>query len=223
MKIKIAPEKLRIILIMTAVLLALALPLMFLLEDFVRDAIIVPLGYYVWYIGVILDALPQSCMLGLLLAFLIYLAFKSLGRSRETVRKPPANDRQLPGHVRVWTERINLVSQGSYSRERFQHQFGQLLLRWLSHEERLPLRETVRRIQGDEIEIAPELAPYLRRAIGSAGGSTAKLGLLHWLKRLLKRKPKQEATLRQVALEIEPALRCLEYQLRLVQGDEADE
>jgi hypothetical protein len=222
MKIRIAPDKLKTILIMAGILLALALPLMFVLEDFVRDAIILPLGYYVWYFGVILDALPQSCMVGVLLAFLISLAFKSLNRREKPVRKAVPNDRQLPGNVRVWTERINLVSQGTYSRERFQHQFGQVLMRWVSHEERLSLRETVRHIQNGELEVAPELEPYLRRAVSNGNVKRPKHRLWHWFKNLFVRKPTQQTMLRHVAEEIEPALRCLEHQLKLVQGDELD-
>ena len=222
MKISIAPDKLKTILIMAGILLALALPLMFVLEDFVRDAIILPLGYYVWFFGVILDALPQSCLVSVLLAFLLYLAAKSLRRQQKLVRRPLPNDRQLPGNVRMWMERINLVSQGSYSRERFQHQFGQVLMRWVSHEERLSLRETVRHIQNGQLDVAPELDPYLRRAASNGTVSRPKFRLWHWFSHFFVRKPTKEAMLQQVAEEIEPALRCLEHQLRLVQGEELD-
>jgi hypothetical protein len=221
MRITLPPEKLKVILIMAAVLIALALPLMFLLEDFVRDAIILPLGYYAWYFGVIFDALPQSLLIGVLVALLAYLAAGSLRRQRSAPDKPRTHQRQLPGNVRIWTDRIDLVSQGTYSRARFEHQFGQLLLRLISHEERLSLRETMQRIQAGEIEIAPELKPYVLRALST--GPATRRGLLGWLKALLTRKPSKEATLRTVALEIEPALRWVERQLRLVQGEELDE
>jgi hypothetical protein len=221
MKISIPPEKLKAILIMVGVLAALALPLMFVLEDFVRDAIIVPLGYYVWYFGVIFDALPQSCMLGIVVVALIYLALRSLKGRRTSAPKPRAHQRQVPGNVRTWTERINLVSQGSYSRERFEHQFGQVLMRWVSHEERLSLRETVRRIQDGQLEVEPELEPYLRRVL--SGTNVTRQSPLQWLKALFSRKPSKAATLQLVARKIEPALRCLELNLRLVQGEELDE
>ncbi len=221
MKLRLAPEKLKAILIMAGILASLALPLMFLLEDFVRDAIIVPLGYYAWFFGVILDALPQSWIVTAVLIFLVHRAIKSLGRKRAPVRKSSSGERQLSGNVQSWTERINLVSQGTYSRERFQHQFGQVLMRWVSHEERLSVRETVRLIQTQELNVEPEMLPYLQRVVGDR--STVKYGFIHWLRALLTRKPKREETLKKVAREIEPALHSLERQLRLIEGEEADE
>ncbi len=47
-------------LILAGVLLALALPLMFLLEDFIRDAIILPLAYLAWIVSTVLGALPEG-------------------------------------------------------------------------------------------------------------------------------------------------------------------
>jgi hypothetical protein len=220
MKLSLPPEKLKPILIMFGILIALALPLMFLLEDFVRDAIVIPVSYYAWYFGVILDALPHSLFVGILVIVLAYLAAMSLRRNRTAVWRPRFSERQSPGSVRIWTDRINLVSQGDYSRERFEHQFGQLVMHLIAHEERLSLRAAARQVQMQELDVPPELERYLLRAF--SGGQRQRRGLWAWLRDLFSRRSSPEAALQRVAEDVEPALLYLERQLRIVQEEELD-
>lgn len=221
MKLSLTPDKRKAILIALGVLIALALPLMILLEDFVRDAIVLPAGYYIWYFGVILDALPESLLVGVLVLVLLTIALRSLRRKKAVIWQPRLSERQSSGNIRVWTDRINLVSQGHYSCERFEHLFGQLVMRWLAHEERLSLRETVRCLQAGEADVPPELASYLQRVINA--NIISRRSFLDRLKTLLARKQDREAALKRVAQEVEPALHFMEQQLRLVQGEELDE
>lgn len=219
MRLTITREKARAILIVTGVLIALALPLMFVMEDFVREAIVQPLAYQAWFVNTILSALPQSLLIGALLALMLYLAIRSLGRRQTTPWKPPPRGRQAPGSVHVWLRRLELVSQGDYSRERFDHHFSQLVMRVLAYDERLPQREMLRRLEIGELPVPPALLDYLRRALRT--GFTPRRSRLAWLKALLQRR--HRPTVQQVAQEIEPALQFVEVHLRIKPAEEIDE
>lgn len=206
-------ERLRPILILVGILVALALPLMFLLENFVQEAIVVPLAYYAWIAGVVLDALPQGYLLTALLAIIIYIAARSLPRDREARRAPARATRQAPGRVRIWLERVSLVAEGVYSRERLDHQMGQFVLQIMSHSARLPIRETVSAMDREEINVPPEIADYV--ASGLRPAMTETNGFWYWIRSVLGLTRRRRVRIEDVRAQIEPPLTYAEHELRI--------
>ncbi|MGC9521720.1 MAG: hypothetical protein ACP5HG_07540 [Anaerolineae bacterium] len=212
--------RLKRILIMVVVLVALAIPLMIMLEDFVRDAIVLPLAYQVWFVGVIIDALPQSWLLTVVLALILYLGLRSLQRDGTTSWRRQTQKSEAEGSVSAWRRRLQLVTKGSYSQQRFDHQLGQLLLRVVSYEQRLSMRETVRALEAGELDMPPELEAYLKDAMRPT--RPTKSGLLARLKSAVLGRQSKESTLCEMAVKIEPALRYMETQLRMTQPEESE-
>ncbi len=212
--------RLKRILLMVAILLVLALPLMFMLEDFVRDAIVIPLAYQVWFLGVILNALPQAWLLAVVIALMLYLGAKSLQRDRSTAWRRQTRRHETEGSVSEWSKRLQLVTRGAYSQQRFNHQLGQLMLRVLAHEQHLTMRETIRALEDGGLDVPPELEAYLKEAVRPRRPTEG--GLLDRIKSIVLGKQTKESTVRDVAARIDPALRYVETQLRMTQAEERD-
>jgi hypothetical protein len=159
--------KLRTILILVAILLALAIPLMFLLENFVRDAILLPIAYITWLLGIIVDALPQSYILAGLVALGIYIAIRSLERGRNNRTQQEYREFYVRGNLTLWADRLRLVARGSYSKQRFRYHLGRLALNVLAHEYRISSSELANRIREGSFEVPDELQLYVESAVNS--------------------------------------------------------
>ena len=159
--------KLRTILILVAILLALAIPLMFLLENFVRDAILLPIAYITWLLGIIVDALPQSYILAGIVALGIYIAIRSLGRGQNNRKQQEYQEFYVRGNLTLWADRLRLVARGSYSKQRFRYHLGRLALNILAHEYRISSSELANRIREGSFEVPDELQPYVESAVNS--------------------------------------------------------
>jgi hypothetical protein len=211
-------DRLKYILVLVAILLALALPLAFMLEDFVRDAIVYPLAYQFWLARTVLDALPQACGLGLMVVLMGYLAIRSLFRDREPAQPSSRVERKSPGSVSLWQQRLELVSKGSYSRQRLDHHIGQVVLKAIAHEERLSGRETIQQIGSDHLNLPPGVEHYLEAALhaGLARERRPFARLRSLFARIFQRdRDRPEARIAGIEEDVEPALRYVEEQLRI--------
>jgi hypothetical protein len=160
-------SKLKTILIFAAVLLMLAIPLMFLLEDFVRDAILVPLAYIAWLLGIIVGALPQRYSLAAIVALGVYIAIRSLRRNRRDQTTTSTQAFYARGNLTLWADRLRLVARGAYSQQRFRYHLGRLALNVLAHEYRITPIELANRIREGEIEIPADIQPYIQSAVNA--------------------------------------------------------
>jgi len=164
----------------------LTLLLMLGLQDFVRNALAIPLSYMLWLLRILLETIPQLwCWTGLLGVVLV-IALRSLDREHRPPSTPPGSQTRLPpGHIDMWATRITMLLQGKYSRHRFGYFIGKLILDVLSHEERLNYREVERRIEQNAFDLPPAARDYLYARL-KPGLSEAPSGFLKWLKRLLR-------------------------------------
>jgi hypothetical protein len=160
-------SKLKTILLFAGVLLMLAIPLMFLLEDFVRDAVLLPLAYITWLLRIILDALPQRYFLAAIVALGIYIAFRSLRRSQKDQKHRTSQAFYARGNLTLWADRLRLVARGAYSKQRFRYHLGRLALNVLAHEYRITSVELSNRIREGTIEIPDDIQPYIQSAVNS--------------------------------------------------------
>ena len=209
--------KVRSILILAGIVLALAVPLMFLLEDFIRDAIVTPLAYQAWLLGIVLGALPPGCFLAPVIGLVAFLSLRSLQRQRTVVPYEHPVSHPARGRVKVWYERIEHVSRGSYSMQRLAHNLGQLTIRVIAYEERLSLREATRLVQLGEIHVPDSVQECLELAVGT--DSLARRGWFARLKSdlldLAARCRSGPATTREAGAQIALALAYVEEQLRI--------
>lgn len=160
-------SKLKTILIFAAVLLTLAIPLMFLLEDFVRDAILVPIAYISWLLGIIIGALPQRYFLAGIVAIGVYIAIRSLRRNRKDSSPRGSHTFYARGNLTLWADRLRLMARGAYSKQRFRYHLGRLALNVLAHEYRISSIEMAKRIRNGEFQVPDDIEPYVQSAVNS--------------------------------------------------------
>jgi hypothetical protein len=213
--------KLKRILFMAGIIAAMGLPLMFLMENFIRDVIVTPVAYMAWVAGVVLDALPQSYLLAAIIAVAIYAAARSLSREPPPPKRHKLTSAPPEGTAAAWYRKLELTTKGAYSQQRIQQHIGQLILQVIAHEQRLSVREIAHRINTDEIEIPAELNVYIEAA--TYRGLPRAPSLLSRLKSFIMGTSAPKNAIRTVALDLDPALRYVEAQLRMKQAEEADE
>jgi hypothetical protein len=205
-------EQLPKVLMMVGVLAALAIPLMFLLEDFVREAIVEPMAYQIWLARVIVSALPQAVFLIGFLPILLYIAVRSLRGGNVKVWESQKKERSSGGNLQTWLQRMELVTEGSYSKERFDHQLGQLLLQIIAHQQRLPMRETVYSIENGTIDVPSDIELYIQAALRTGFSGARKP--FQWLRDLFQRR-RTGMTPDELKAHVIPALQYIENQLRI--------
>jgi hypothetical protein len=214
-------RSLRKILVMAGVLLVLAIPLMILLEDFVREAIVTPLAYQIWLLRVVADALPQSLVISAVVAIAVFLAARSLRPGKVDVDEPRPQPRESVGTLRRWNERLSLLHERRYSRDRFDHYIGHLVTKVIAHSEHLTTREVNARLQAGSITVPDEVKSFVDAAYGPRLAD--RQGLFGWLRSLLLRERPKRVTLDTVTEDVSPVLDYIELQLRLNERGQTDE
>lgn len=140
----------------------LVLLLMFVLRDFVRDSIALPLSHTLWIVGIILRTIPQIWFWTGLVVIALVIAMRSLDREpRPQLALPGKTSRPARGRIDVWVERIDMLLKGKYSRQRFGYFIGSLILDVLSHEERLSFRDVERSFAQGTMDAPPAVRDYL--------------------------------------------------------------
>ena len=158
-------SKFRVILLFGIVILLLAVPLMLLLEDFVRDAILIPLAYLWWIAEIVIDAIPQSYFIGGLVALGLYIAVLSLRSDREGTSRETSTRVISSGNLKVWVQRLRWVARGNYSKQRLHYHLGRLCLSVLAHEYRLQSSEVAQRIRDEDLTVPDTIQPYVDAAV----------------------------------------------------------
>ncbi|MDF1515274.1 MAG: hypothetical protein P1S60_15805, partial [Anaerolineae bacterium] len=154
-------EKRYILLGMVLGLTILTLLLVLFVDDFVRDVILVPFAYYLWLGGIIINALPQSCFIPVLIAISLVIILPSLRKVRKVIWRPETRKENVPGEVSMWTHRLQLLTEGSYSQNRFAYHLGYLVVKILAYEQRLSIRETMTRLENNAFDIPDPVRQYV--------------------------------------------------------------
>lgn len=210
--------RLKRVLLIVAAILVLALPLMFLLEDFVRDAVVTPMAYATWLVSVIVDALPDAYLLGFGVAVVLYVAVRSLFRDNERPVRSQIPYTPTEGAATTWLRKLRLVTRGSYSEQRLEQQIGQLLLRIVAYENRCSTRDAGQLVQDGEIDLPTELRKYLRAALSHRLPRSPKL--LERLKALLSGRGPRRAAGQSITAELDAVLDYVEKELKIRSSEE---
>jgi hypothetical protein len=206
-------SRLRHILIIVLAVVVLALPLMFLLENFVRDAIVTPAAYVVWLAGVIIGALPDTYLLGIAIILIVYIAVRSLLRERDEPDHQRIPHTPTEGSATTWLRKLQLVTKGTYSPQRLEHHIGQLVLRVVAYENRCSMREAGHLIESGQLDMPNELTPYIQAALSRRLPRTPTI----WerLKALIIGHHRPKATDQNITEELEPMLSYVEKELKI--------
>lgn len=185
-------------------ILILAVALMWVLRDLVRQVFVIPFTYVVWVVNLLAASIPQGYLWVLLVAIAAGFAYRILIAKPE---KPAAHLRGSPmsgslvsgalvsgsqvseaetryprrERVGFWALQINL-GRGEYGKIRFSDFFKKLILEVLSFEEQLNQEQIEQRLENKQLEAPAEIWNYLR------GGRMRRPPFYGgWIKSLLKR------------------------------------
>jgi hypothetical protein len=175
------------------VVIVAALGLMFVLRDFVRQAIVLPLSYIAWLAGLVLNSLPQATYWALLLAAAILVAWKSLGAPRRLFyqRKvtPIIADSRVMSLLAARQAQLAQLNLSVFARERTAFELRALVVKLLAYQERQSSSEIEQRIRAGTLETPPEIHALLTDwqswlADEPANPWERRLGRWRWLRQL---------------------------------------
>jgi hypothetical protein len=196
-------------LLLLGLTLLLAAPLVLVLRDFAREAIVVPLLYVLWLGRLLFQSIPQPLLWSLFLTLVLFVAVRSLVKRRGSVGEMREPEAESPGRVRVWARRIQLAARGDYSRWRLAHYVRKLILDVLAHRERLTPEQLKRRLGTGEVHAPLAVQAYLR-----AGLMPMPSGPIGFLSRL-RHRLRSRARTSPLDADLESAVQFLENQLEV--------
>lgn len=133
-----------------------------LLQDFFREALVVPLLYAFWVIYLYATSLPQGVLWVLALGVSLLFVLGGLGGSGRIRRRAGREDEEAPGRVSVWAERVELARRGGYFQRVLARHLGKLAIAALARRRRLEPDEIKRLLETDALHLPPEARAYLR-------------------------------------------------------------
>lgn len=144
------------------VIVLLALPLAWLLRDFVRDVFLVELGRVLWVARILFESLPQVVVWGVLVAALLGLA---VGTFRPRSGTPPGEAQvpaEPPGQVQVLSRWIDRSVQSEYFRQGLAHHLSGLAWEVMAHHEHTSPDRLKERLRAGGLDLPPPVGELLR-------------------------------------------------------------
>jgi hypothetical protein len=129
--------------------------LVFAIKDFVREVIIKPLLYAGWFIGLVLDSLPEMVLWAAFILLAFFIASKSLTISKKTSVKEELKQAPKHGSVITWFRLLEWGQKQDYSRWRLAAE-----LRKLSAKLLLPDKEPSPYDPALRAKLPPEIMAY---------------------------------------------------------------
>ena len=152
----IVPLAIGLVILLAAVVLSL------FVRDFVRQAIVVPVAYIVWLADLVIRSIPQSTFWAVAVVVVVLVAWRNIGSNRAAlILRRPATVPILKEHSdrSVFSTRLEYIARmndSPFAREKLAFELRLLLVKLLSHRERLSENEIERRIRVGELVAPPE-------------------------------------------------------------------
>ena len=192
-----------------AALAALAIGLLSLtLRDFVREAIVLPIAYTAWVVGVLVESLPQIIPWLIFLAVGLIIALSSLIDRPKRDRAADGVTADRRGPVEALARRIDLATHGYYFRWHLARRLRELAVDAIAYRRRLTSEQVKQRLAAGTLDLPPAIRVYLEAEL--AFGSVSRLADL-------KRRLRPGASAFASPLDLDPAevIRFLEDQVEV--------
>jgi hypothetical protein len=152
-------------LLLALTILGFTIGLAWILRDFVRQTIVLPLADLAWTVWLGLISLHQAIWWGLLLMVGLVVTLRSLGSlGREPVRSARSSGHTLStSRYRFWRVGLDGQTYSPFTRERIRHELQGLVLQVLAGQNRAETEEVRARLVRGEIELPPEVAGLFTR------------------------------------------------------------
>jgi hypothetical protein len=196
---------------------SLALALMLIFRDFVRENIVTPILYLFWLGNQIYTHLDQLFLWILLLVFFAMIVFRSMRYIRISTNRLVEIEAGTKGSGRVyfWVKQIRLRAAPRISDEFALVEFRRLILSVLAEVKRMDPVEVEHRILSGEIQVPPDIQAALKLEIPEAPSPK-----IPWFARIrdrlrVKRSGKWVFLSPALASELEETVQYLEDQLEI--------
>ncbi len=155
--------KLKWILLCAALGLIGLIVLTLALQNFVRDAIAVPISYFLWILGILYRSTPQIFFWVIVLIIIVALAFKGMSGVQSVPKQDYNSELNYPKRERVsfWLLQLALARSG-YSWVRLADFLGKLALDALAFHYQQPLRQVEHQIETGVLEIPAEMKKFIK-------------------------------------------------------------
>ena len=180
-------DKAKIILVFVLLVLLFGI-LTLIFWDFVRDAIIVPIYYFLWEISLVLKSIPEGAYLALLVFLSVIIGFNTLTGlrvERHTKRlereQPESGTRYV--HWRLLCANLDV---NPFTRDRFFWEARKLILSIFAYEQGIDIADAEMLVQNGNVD-APDTVRRLiiEKRIPAAGPRVSRIARAPvWLRRL---------------------------------------
>ncbi len=178
------------------------------IDDFVREVIVIPLLYLFWIARLLFKSIPQLVLWAGFIIVALIMAGKSLSK-RKPLLKPRSMEVEQYGRVEDWARLIDRRDQGDYSKWRLAHRLGVLALETLAYQEELSMKQTRRHLESGKLDVPPQVWAFLRAGMTSYNPFT-----------MPKRRFQLGARATPLDLDPEQAIQFLEDVLNRQRGEE---
>lgn len=161
----------------------LAVPLVFLLRDYVRDVLLVELLRILWVGQIIFESLPQPVVWGLFVVIVLLVAFRSLVVIQRFVPGEPDVPAEHAGQVRALAARIRHAKHGRYYSWHLARHLAKLIVEVLAYHQGLPTAQIRWRVRSGTLDAPEEIRAYLE--IGRQIAPRSPVGCLPRLRHAL--------------------------------------
>jgi len=146
-------------------ILVLAIPLVWVLKDFAREAIATPLLYVLWIGDLFFQSIPQVLFWALFLASALIVAGRSLIRGKKPAQQEREAETVRKGQVQVLTRWLLLAAQEDYFEWRLARHLGELTSAVLAQRERTAVARMRQHLRDGELDLPPEVQAYLQTGL----------------------------------------------------------
>jgi hypothetical protein len=155
---------LRLRLLAVAGVLATTAALTWLLRDVVRDVIVLPLTFLLWYLDLLVRSVPERALLIALVILAAILAARSLAYRPPAA--PPTGAPSEPrrgddSRLRFWRVQFAYAPASNFAAEKLAAELRSLLLQTLEHRERLGRDELLRAAADGTLDAPPAVRAIL--------------------------------------------------------------
>lgn len=172
-------------LLLALTILGFTIGLAWIMRDFVRQTIVLPLADLAWTVWIGMMSVHQAIWWGLLLLAGLVVTLRSLGSlGREPVRAARPSSRTLSGsRYRFWRAGLEAQTYSPFTRERIRHELQGLVLQVLADQNRSETEEVKARLIRGEIELPPEVAGLFANTTALPAAPQRRWDWRRWFRR----------------------------------------
>lgn len=134
---------------------ALALVAAFVFQDAVREVVVVPILYLVWFMGLLIRSFDQGCLWTVALIAALVIGVATIRRQpieRDVVAQPLARVRPT-GRIQQWRNQVLASRASDIAQDSFRTEMRRLVSELWAHRHHEPVDEVRRQLRQDQLPL----------------------------------------------------------------------